>query len=531
MGVNATRIIKFIRKGDNGRDAVRYWLIPSVTSISVKADGVPVPAKVSCRLVKQIGEDTPVTVTNHLSEGLEVRRCSKRSDGKVTLTQIYNGGEITVPTTNVYCAIEFYLSRTGYVESIDTVTIPIVRDGDKGDQGDKGDKGDQGDKGEQGDKGADGKDGADGEDAISIKVSPQTIMLKRDGKAQRQIRVYVDLFKGETQIPYADETQGNMQCSVLNDNEHTITEGLVWNFGTDNGRFFYSFTYRGTTDINMDIPFTVTYDGKTYPEKITVRTVADGSRGPALRGPQAWSDCAVGYEFQSGAEGEEYKDVVLYEGNYYSCVRSHTKTAENFPQSNPDQIYKYWQLGSPVEIVATKILLASYALVKNLGVEVIDMRDAAGNILFQAKDGNVICRTGTFENIKVSGDITAESMNLKISDAPYEADYSQRPNGSICIDTSGITLPELPAGTCRSIKILNSLMSRSPAEDLVLQPANSNVRISTTLSVMDAKYTYVTLLGRGHNSNTHIELIGVHLATSDYTIWLLSSLNNGIPTE
>ena len=145
MGVNATRIIKFIRKGDNGRDAVRYWLIPSVTSISVKADGVPVPAKVSCRLVKQIGEDTPVTVTNHLSEGLEVRRCSKRSDGKVTLTQIYNGGEITVPTTNVYCAIEFYLSRTGYVESIDTVTIPIVRDGDKGDQGDKGDKGDQGD--------------------------------------------------------------------------------------------------------------------------------------------------------------------------------------------------------------------------------------------------------------------------------------------------------------------------------------------------------------------------------------------------
>ncbi len=512
MGVNITRVIKFIRKGDNGRDAVRYWLIPSVTSISVKADGVPVPAKVSCRLVKQIGEDTPVTVTDTLSEGLEVRRCNKRSDGKVTLTQLYNGGEITVPTTNVYCAIEFYLSRTGYVESIDTVTIPIVRDGDKGDQGDKG---------EQGDKGADGKD------AISIKVSPQTIMLKRNGKSQRQIRVYVDLFKGETLIPYADETQGNMQCSVLNDNEHTITEGLVWNFGTDNGRFFYTFTYRGTTDINLDIPFTVTYNGTDYPEKIMLRSVADGSRGPALRGPQAWSDCAVGYEFQSGAEGEEYKDVVLYEGNYYSCVRSHTKTAENFPLSNPDQIYGYWQLGSKVEMVATKILLASYALVKNLGVEAIDMKDAAGNILFQAKDGNVICRTGTFENIKVSGDIVAESLNLKVSTAALD----EVPNGSICIGTSGITLPELPVGTTRSIRVLNSQMSRNTAEDLLLIPENNNVLISKSLSVMDAKYAYVTLPQRGHNSNTHIELIGMHLATSDYTIWLLSSLNDGIPTE
>ena len=58
-----------------------------------------------------------------------------------------------------------------------------------------------------------------------------------------------------------------------------------------------------------------------------------GDRGPALRGPQAWSDCAVGYMFQSGASGEEYKDVVLYGGYYYSCIKSHTKTASNNPGS------------------------------------------------------------------------------------------------------------------------------------------------------------------------------------------------------
>lgn len=135
---------------------------------------------------------------------------------------------------------------------------------------------------------------------------------------------------------------------------------------------------------------------------------AKGDRGPALRGPQAWSDCAVGYVFQSGASGEEYKDIVLYGGYYYSCIKSHTKTASNYPRSATDTNSGLWQLADPVEIVATKILLAQYALVKNLGVEAIDMKDANGNIIFQAKDGNVTCNSGTFKNITVKGNSSFE---------------------------------------------------------------------------------------------------------------------------
>lgn len=135
---------------------------------------------------------------------------------------------------------------------------------------------------------------------------------------------------------------------------------------------------------------------------------AKGDRGPALRGPQAWSDCAVGYVFQSGASGEEYKDVVLYGGYYYSCIKSHTKTASNNPGSATDTNSGLWKLADPVEIVATKILLAQYALVKNLGVEAIDMKDANGNIIFQAKDGNVTCNSGIFKNITVKGNSSFE---------------------------------------------------------------------------------------------------------------------------
>ena len=129
-----------------------------------------------------------------------------------------------------------------------------------------------------------------------------------------------------------------------------------------------------------------------------------GDRGPALRGPQAWSDCDVGYVFQSGASGEEYKDIVLYGNNYYSCIKSHTKTASNNPGSATDTNSGLWKLADKLEIVATKILLAQYALVKNLGVEAIDMKDANGKIVFQAINGKVTCNSGTFNNIKVTGD-------------------------------------------------------------------------------------------------------------------------------
>lgn len=127
-----------------------------------------------------------------------------------------------------------------------------------------------------------------------------------------------------------------------------------------------------------------------------------GTAGATLRGPQMWTDCAVGYSFEAGGESEEWKDVVLYDGQYYSCVTSHVKTATNYPLSREDTNGGYWKLADKMEMVATKILLSQYALVKNMGVEVIDMKDEKGNIIFQAKDGNVICNKGTFKNIQIA---------------------------------------------------------------------------------------------------------------------------------
>lgn len=652
MGVNITRVVKYIRKGDKGDDAVRYWLIPSVSSVSMSdvegSHGEPTPGKVSCRLVKQVGDDTPTTIIDAADAGLSM---SYRLINVLTSSKeyAYSGGNINVPTNVNFRAIEFYLYRGSQL--IDIATIAIVCDGEKGqpglqglqgekgEQGIPGEKGDtgepgatsyfhvkysavanptsaaqmsetpsiyigtyvdftradsddpaqytwhrfqglQGEKGEQGIpgtgvdgkttylhikysddggqtftdnngeapgdwigyctdfslqdpttvssykwskiKGDPGEPGVNGEDAITIRVSPQTLVLKRSSFSEN--KVYVDIFKGDTQIPYNKEEYGRMTCGLLSaSTSDALADGLFWSFGISDSHFYYILYYTGTSDIDIEIPFTVTYNGKNYSEKIIVKTVADGDRGPALRGPQAWSDCSDGYNFQSGVEGEEWKDVVLYDGNYYSCIKSHSKTAENYPGSAGDEANKYWRLAQSIELVATKILLASYALVKNLGVECIDMKDAAGNVLFQAKDGNVICKTGSFEGIKVTGNITAESLNLKIA-----SNSGAIPDGSICLQSSSVVLPELPHGAVRGIRVLNSLHSRTEAENLVLKPASSNVYISKTLSETEAVNQNITLVGCGYNSGKYIELIGVRREDTTRTYWLISEMNNGI---
>lgn len=159
-----------------------------------------------------------------------------------------------------------------------------------------------------------------------------------------------------------------------------------------------------------------------------------GERGAAMRGPQMWKDCATGYAFKAGATGEQWKDVVIYNDNYYSCKKSHTKTASNYPGSTTDVNNQYWQLADKVEIVAANILLATYALIKNLGVEALEMTDSSGNVVVRIKDGSVMCKTGTFENVTVSGELKGVTGSFKSLNCVNEAG---KVVGQISFDSSG----------------------------------------------------------------------------------------------
>lgn len=271
---------------------------------------------------------------------------------------------------------------------------------------------------------ASGEDGNDGKDAITIDISPENILHKK-AATKSTYKATIKVYRGDTALSYGDD---GFSCSGL----ATMVPGFSYKGSQSANAYTYEISIEANKSPNTSIGVTIKVGGKTFTRNIKINTVADGQpgakgdRGPALRGPQAWSDCAVGYVFQSGASGEEYKDVVLYGGNYYSCIKSHTKAANNNPGSAADTNVGLWKLADPVEIVATKILLAQYALVKNLGVEAIDMKDAKGNIIFQAKDGNVTCNSGTFTNgtftnVKVIGSIR-NPFNL--ANDSFDVDYS-----------------------------------------------------------------------------------------------------------
>ena len=258
--------------------------------------------------------------------------------------------------------------------------------------------------------GENGEDGNDGIDAITIDISPENILHKKTA-ANTSYAVTIKVFEGTKQLISSNGGGSSFKCNVDTSNFPT---GLKGNTVAGTNVYTLILVVEANSNPSKDIAISIVCRGVTHKRTVSFKTVADGQpgakgdRGPALRGPQAWSDCAVGYVFQSGASGEEYKDVVLYGGYYYSCIKSHTKTASNNPGSATDTNSGLWKLADPVEIVATKILLAQYALVKNLGVEAIDMKDADDNIIFQAKDGNVTCNSGTFKNITVKGNSSFE---------------------------------------------------------------------------------------------------------------------------
>lgn len=126
-----------------------------------------------------------------------------------------------------------------------------------------------------------------------------------------------------------------------------------------------------------------------------------GARGAVLRGPQDWDSLPIGYAFQAGKEGEQWLDVILYAGQNYVCKSSHAKASNSEPGGRLDLREGLWQLGDKVDLVASKILLTEYAVIDNLGASAIEMKNADGEVVFEAKDGDVRCNGGTFNNIDV----------------------------------------------------------------------------------------------------------------------------------
>ena len=298
-----------------------------------------------------------------------------------------------------------------------------------------------------------GADGAAGKDAINIQMSMSTIVHKKSqfaGTYAIDVRAYkagVEL-ACSVSVEVPSNYASSVKASVINNGKGKRVIVVIG----------------ANIDVYTNLAFAVKVENVTYKYTIPVKTIADGEdgkrgeTGATLRGPQSWANCGNGYSFESGASGEEWKDVVIYNSGYYSCIKSHIRTETNFPGSAEDQNNQYWRLGSPIEMVIAKIILSQYQLVDNLGVKVIEMKDENGKMMFLAKDGKVICNGGIFQNISVSGDISVGRLRYNENTV---TDGTSVINGSFIRGGGTYVLPHLSDGEFMRIVVFNPIITRS----------------------------------------------------------------------
>ena len=350
--------------------------------------------------------------------------------------------------------------------------------------------------------------GAAGKDAINIQLSMSSIVHK---KSQ-----FVGSYSIDVQ---AFEAGMEIGCIVSCDLTKDTTGVSMRSVKYKKGRRLL-ITIEKNTIVNDALDILVGVNGISYTYKVPIITVEDGEpgakgeTGATLRGPQSWSNCGNGYSFQAGAAGEEWKDVVFYDSGFYSCIKSHVKSATNYPGSDEDTNNGYWRLGSPFEMVVANLILSQFQIVENLGVRTIEMKDKDGNVVFRAKDGNLDCKGGRFQNVSVSGDVSVGRLRYNENTV---TDGTSVINGSFIMGWGTYVLPHLKDGEFMRIVVFNPIISRNTMPAVLKGEQTGD-------DFMPAKMSYT------HTRETTIEVYGWYelIGTNElgHTIWVYNNVEN-----
>lgn len=337
-----------------------------------------------------------------------------------------------------------------------------------------------------------------GQNAISVMLSQDNIVHHKSPYLANY-QIDINLLDGANKILASDYevTYANAPDSIQ------IAGGYV-----DDYTHGLDVNIASQTEVNGVITLNVSYKGLIYSKTIHITTIVDGlngdkgERGATLRGPQDWKEVGYGYQFYSGAEGEPYLDVVIYNDSYYLCKTPHKKANTNCPGSLNDGVRKLWQLGDKIDLVATKVLLSEYGVIKNLGAEGITMKDKEGNVVFKAEKGSLICKVGTFENVDVSGIVHASLMYSSVKkieeqvtgSSNYYIDPINEPANTYDINivtghTKFIYLPDATAYDGLELNFYQVVLTRNEMGDAFVTAQNS-------------QYIYYNTVGRLIDGNT-----------------------------
>lgn len=275
---------------------------------------------------------------------------------------------------------------------------------------------------------------------------------------------------------------------------------------------------------------------------------ADGKPGvdgkPGADGEQGIQGCitrhsewAVGVTYRNDealTSGTRYVDIAMIRNNaaidgwdVYKCNTTHTSSESNKPGVSSST----WTKLSGVGPIYTSLVIAKDASIDFMqGNQLLIKKDdgtvTAGlsgsiagskvriwagsatpdNAPFRATESGKFVST----EAEVEGSITARTMNLKVC---TNSD-NESPNGTIILYPKNLgPLPELEAGTCREMKMMFPIATRTPLS-VTLTTASSNVKIAPNGSILDSVSSYDIADAYGYH-----ELIGFRYADGDITYW------------
>lgn len=465
MGVSRTQVVKFIRKGEKGDPAVNI-IVGSDTVVFTKSGQnaiVPIQVYVGNKQLSY-GDGTNDTFvcstlgnSHYILDNNVYWTFKIESDNKTFdyLLSLQNKADLSA-------VLPFTITVNGISYS-KTLTIKTVYDGT---------------------------------DGISVMLSQDNIVHKKSE--------YVSTYTINISLIDKVAVAPSKYSITIESFPVGITPQILQN-GTDGYKLMVGILPTATWDTTMPINLSITYGTYKITRLVYVSVIDNGEkgeRGAVLRGPQDWNELGNGYQFYSGASGELYLDSIYYNGNFYLCKKSHTKSSFNYPGSTTDNNNGYWQLGDRVALVAATLLLAKYAVIKNLGAEGITMKDKEGNVVFKAEKGSLICKVGTFENVDVSGIVHASLMYSAVKSfneqntgsSMYNIDPINEPANTYYIvavtgHTKFLNLPDANTYAGLELNFYQAVLTRAAMGDIYVAAANS-------------QYIYYNTVGRLINENT-----------------------------
>lgn len=350
--------IAAVKSGGKGQDAIIQELAPSLSSLPFKRgdDGATLtPDMYSLKVQVKKTEGSAAMMQAIAESGLKVRYSTVATPSSASAGYEVKDSGIAIFASTAANAV--YLAAFNAAGAlVDRETVPITRDGIKGD------------KGEQGTPGADAASLHSSASSISFDGFMQSSSFYPSSTTGQLKTITFDILKGAASTGDAKITSVSVKVGSGSATSYTAAFN-------SNGIYVSGFSssslgvrpYSTSAAISRGITLTVTVSSaslnKSFTATISIalsargETGLQGLSGPCVRTCGLWRSGITYYN------NNQFIDVVLHEGKFYKLKSGVETSSSQSPSANTS----VWEIFSNFNALATSVLLASAGYIDVLG--------------------------------------------------------------------------------------------------------------------------------------------------------------------